>query len=470
MSGKWVLSGGATALARQSANARAREVGAREDRQPGHVGEHHRRDDREASPDPQQGGINRHIIGAHRKARGIAADDGDERAREQNAQDGARAAQHEALPEQRPSQRASTRAKRRPHRELALPAHGARQNEVGDIGARDDEHQARRREQHDQDRARGGGDLIVERRRGQPHLGIGRVRLRVFAHDVGVHRLQFRAGRFERRTGGKTAEQFRHAVRAHRDHGRPEVMRAGDDVGDDRRFGRIGHRRFEHANHRRRTSAEPDGLADDVRVAVERGAPEAVGQDRHARRVAAVVSRRNQPAKHRTQAHHVEVGAADHPGLHHDRFAEAEQREFDGGEVAKGADRLDPRLEIVDLRDRERHVVGAEAGSTLADVDQAIGVAINERPQEHLANDAEDRRVGADAEGKCDDDGRGQTLRAVAASAGRRACPARAPPPRRTSGCTRRAASIRGRRGRSRIPATQPGARPPDPRRARFFP
>ena len=71
--------------------------------------------------------------------------------------------------------------------------------------------------------------------------------------------------------------------------------------------------------------------------------------------------------------------------------------------------------------------VGAEAGRALADVDQAILIAIDERPEQHLADDAEDRGVGADAERERDGDGGGEALGAHAASAGRPACPARAP-------------------------------------------
>jgi hypothetical protein len=98
--------------------------------------------------------------------------------------------------------------------------------------------------------------------------------------------------------------------------------------------------------------------------------------------------------------------------LHHARIAEADHRELDGREVAKRADRGHTRLEVVDLGNRERHVVDAQTGRALADVNEAIGVAIDQRPQQHLAHDAEDRGVGADAKGEGDDDGGGQPLRA----------------------------------------------------------
>ena len=114
--------------------------------------------------------------------------------------------------------------------------------------------------------------------------------------------------------------------------------------------------------------------------------------------------------------------------------------------------------------------VGAEARRALADVDEAILVAIDERPQQHAADDAEDGGVGADAERQRDDDGGGEPSARGGASGGQPACPGRTPSPLRTSGCTTRAASSRASPARSRTPGAPPAAPPPDPRRARFVP
>ena len=43
-----------------------------------------------------------------------------------------------------------------------------------------------------------------------------------------------------------------------------------------------------------------------------------------------------QPAEHRAQPHHLEVGAADDAGADDARLAEADHREVDGREVAEG--------------------------------------------------------------------------------------------------------------------------------------
>jgi hypothetical protein len=80
------------------------------------------------------------------------------------------------------------------------------------------------------------------------------------------------------------------------------------------------------------------------------------------------------------QAHDLEIGAADHPRPHLARIAQADHREADDREVAKGADRPDPRLQVLDFGHREDGVVDADPLRALADVDQPILVPIDQRP------------------------------------------------------------------------------------------
>ena len=55
-----------------------------------------------------------------------------------------------------------------------------------------------------------------------------------------VQRSQLRARRVDRHAVLETTEEIRHAMRATRDHGRPEMMRAGHHVRHDLRLGRVG--------------------------------------------------------------------------------------------------------------------------------------------------------------------------------------------------------------------------------------
>ena len=83
-------------------------------------------------------------------------------------------------------------------------------------------------------------------------------------HHGALGRAELGASLFERRARSQPPEQLRHAMDAPRHHGRRQVMRAGDHVGDDLRFRRIGDGWFEHPDHgagsRRSKGFEPDDL------------------------------------------------------------------------------------------------------------------------------------------------------------------------------------------------------------------
>ena len=188
------------------------------------------------------------------------------------------------------------------------------------------------------------------------------------------------------------------------------MVRARHDVRDDLGLRRIGNRRLEHADDGRRPVAELHRLADDRRVALERRAPEAMRQHRRARGLRAIIGGVEQPADHGPKAHHAEVRAADDAGADDPRLAETDQREVEGREVAEGRDGRDARAQVAQLRDREVGVLAAPAFRALADVDQPIFVVVDERPQQHAADHAEDGGVGADAERQREDDGDGESL------------------------------------------------------------
>ena len=155
-----------------------------------------------------------------------------------------------------------------------------------------------------------------------------------------MHRLELGARRFQFCARRKPAEELRHPMLAAGHHRRRQMMRAGDDVGDELGLGRIRHGRLEDADNGRRAGAEANGLAEHLRIAVERGGPEAVRQHRRARRVLPIVARAEQAADHRAQPHHLEVRPADDAGANDARLAEADHGEVDGGEVAERGDRL----------------------------------------------------------------------------------------------------------------------------------
>src|SRR5262245_1685186 len=96
--------------------------------------------------------------------------------------------------------------------------------------------------------------------------------------------------------------------------------------------------------------------------------------------------------------------AVDDTGPHLSRLAEAQHRESDDRKLAKGAHALDPRPQILDLGNGEGGVFRWDAWRALADVYQPVFVTVDERLQQHAADDAENGGIGADPEGEREDD------------------------------------------------------------------
>ena len=176
------------------------------------------------------------------------------------------------------------------------------------------------------------------------------------------------------------AEELGHPVHAPVDHRRVEMVRAGDDVGDDLGFLRIRHRRLEHANDRRRPIAQADGPADDGWVAPEARSSRTGASGRPRPSAFGPSSPGVEQAAHdRPQAHDLEIRSADDAGANGARVAEPDHRELDGREIAEGGDGFHPRLQVAELRHREVGVLDADALGRLADVDQAVLVAVDQR-------------------------------------------------------------------------------------------
>jgi len=111
-------------------------------REPRNECEKHGRGHREAGADPEDARIDCDLEGADREAGGKPGEERDERVREQHPENGAGSAQHEALRQQRASQRAVARAERCAHGQLALAANRASQDQIRNVRARDEEHDA----------------------------------------------------------------------------------------------------------------------------------------------------------------------------------------------------------------------------------------------------------------------------------------------------------------------------------------
>ena len=365
------------------------------------------------TPDPQHARVHGEIERANREARRVAR-----RAPRPSAarspRRGCAPAPHstQALGQQRAPQRAGAGPERRADRELPFTPHRARQDQVGDVRARDDEHQRRGGEQHQQHRPRRRRDLVAQADGVDPEIRVRRIRLGMLLDDRAVHRAQLGARRRRDPTPGASRPNSS-VIRCTR----PSTIVASRWCGLVTTLAMIS----VSAGYGTDGSSTPTIVAvrspsrtvlptTDGSLA-ERRRPEAMGQHRRAGRLRPIVGRTEQPAEHRAQPHDVEVRAADHAGADDARLAEADHRELDGREVAERASSVLTRACRSRISGTEKLAFStAEAGRALADVDQPVLVAVDERPQQDAAHDAEDRGVGADAERQGDDDGDGQPL------------------------------------------------------------
>jgi len=225
----------------------------------------------------------------------------------------------------------------------------------------------------------------------------------------GAHRLvlggEFGASGFESGVRLEAREDVGHAMKAARDHCRGEVMRAGDDVGDEFGFDGIWDGRLKDADDgcgaRALEAAKANDFADDGRIGVKRARPEFVSEDSHALRLGAIVGGTDEAAEDRLETDDVEVGAVDDSGGECPCFAEASYGEVESRKSADGLNGFEIGADVFDFRNGEGDVGGISGN--LADEKEAGFVAIDERAEQNAADDAEDGGVGADAEGERDD-------------------------------------------------------------------
>src|SRR5690349_692448 len=140
-----------------------------------------------------------------------------------------------------------------------------------------------------------------------------------------VNRAQLGASLIECGGGSETSKDLGHAMYTTGDHGRGEVVRAGDHVGNDFCVLGIWDTGFEDTDDGGRPIAEgsaikANGFADDRRIFLKSGCPETIGENDHAGSVWAVVLRFDETTENRVKAHYIEVVAANDAGLNFARL------------------------------------------------------------------------------------------------------------------------------------------------------
>ena len=238
-----------------------------------------------------------------------------------------------------------------------------------------------------------------------------RIGFRVRFDHGGVSRAKFGIRLFQCGSGSKPPEELGHAMNPPRDHRSGEMVRTGDYVGDDLGLCRVRHRGFEDSDDRRVAVPQANSLTDHRGIALERGRPEAIGQNAGAGGVRTIVVLVQQTSENRTQPHHLEVRASNHSGAHFARLTQSHHGEADLRKVSDGADRLQADFEVLNFRHGEHSVGELQPRCALPGVNQVAFVAVDQRAQQHPAHQAEDRRVRTNAQRQRQNDGDRQPLR-----------------------------------------------------------
>ena len=322
--------------------------------------------------------------------------------RHEHADPAGQQAEDGALGEQLPDQTPTVGAERDAQPDLAAPRDGPRQEQIGHVGAGDEQHQAGHAEQRHQDR--------FEERRG-PLIGerldvraVTRVVVPGLDRDALGHGVQLLARLAEGPSRAQAADAVHELVlpsvqageagqHRHQRHGRVGVELEADDRPAEPRRG--------HPDHREIVAAELQVPADDRRITREAAPPEGVPEDHHGRAFV-LVALRQQAAQRRPHAQHVEVVARRHlgPGAL-DRPALAPQAELpDGRRGDVERPRLGAPVAQAGVRQRPRPA----ALRVRVDGDDPAEVRHGrQRPQHERVHPREHRRVGAEAQPQRDD-------------------------------------------------------------------
>ena len=208
-----------------------RNVGAGQAR---NISEEDSGDQRKSRPNPEHTRVHREIQSADGEARGVAGEDLKQGPRDHYAKRGSGAAEYQAFSEQGPAKGATASAESRANGQLAFAAHGTGKDEVGRVGASNDENEPGGGEKNDKHGASARSDLIAEEPRFNLEIAVGGVSLVMIFLHRGIDRLQLGAGLFERGAGSEAAEEFGHAMDAAGNHSGVKVVRAHHDIGHNR--------------------------------------------------------------------------------------------------------------------------------------------------------------------------------------------------------------------------------------------
>ena len=260
--------------------------------------------------------------------------------REQDAERRATQGEHHPFDEQRAHQPPPARTERRPDSHLAAADRRPRQHQVGDVGARDQQHQRHRAEQHQHPATDASDEVLVQCDDAHAHPRAELGMLLVERHGHPVHLL---AGLLDADTALQPAHRRVVVVAA----AAADFVFSGKgnrpvDLGGTLGRHRIREPRRHHADDLERLLVDVETLADRVRRAAELPLPVAVAQDRDAMPAIDLVVGGELPAEDRRHAEHLEELVRDAQAARVGRLARvvAHAQDAVASDASDGVERL----------------------------------------------------------------------------------------------------------------------------------
>jgi hypothetical protein len=321
--------------------------------------------------------------------------------RDQQPHRAAERRQHQALGEELAHEPQAAPAHGGADRDFAVARGGAGEQQVRDVGATDQQHEAHRAEQHEQR----GPYLPHHSLRQRDALGLpaerGWIVVRVALREPAGQRQELGLELVDRGAGLEPADEVEHARPTQVDevgigvvqrHRRPQLHRRSSAL--DRMTEAFRH----DADDGDRIVIEPHRPSDHRPLAAEPLLPQIVRDQGHVADVALVVGLGKVAPQHGRRAEQREVVVAHYRGLDPLGLVRAGQVDVDRPHGGQVADRRHFREEIVVFGLRHGHLTPFAAQQLGPEAHQLIRLRIRQRLEQHRVDHAEDRGVGADAQ------------------------------------------------------------------------
>ena len=153
--------------------------------------------------------IERRLLGDRQPCGNELSERRDRQLRDEEAGAAAKERQHDTLGSQLPNDSLSSRTERGPHRDLALARNGAGQQQVREVGAREEQDAQRGTAQRQQEQTRFARELVAQMENADPRV---LELLRIFLYELRVDDLRFTRSVVERYTGAQPTEHLEQII------------------------------------------------------------------------------------------------------------------------------------------------------------------------------------------------------------------------------------------------------------------